>query len=58
METVDPKTQLENQIEIEKMTIPLPLPEVSIRKKLVALENDEFLKGIKAAEPEKKGETQ
>ena len=24
METVDPKTQLENQIEIEKMTIPVP----------------------------------
>lgn len=35
---------------IEKMTIPLPLPEVSIRKKLVALENDKFLQGIKVAE--------
>lgn len=38
---------------IEKMTIPLHLPEISVRKKMVKMENEEFLKGIQAAGPEK-----
>lgn len=32
---------------IEKMTIPLHLPEISVRKKLVEVENDRFLHDIK-----------
>lgn len=39
---------------IEKMTIPLPLPEVSVRKKLVERENNEFLNGFQAAEQKRK----
>lgn len=39
---------------IEKMTIPLPLPEVSVRKKLVEQENNEFLNGFQAADQKRK----